>query len=46
VEFDTAGRFAGRLRAAGFDRVRALPLPGWQTGITHTFLAQRKESRS
>ncbi|GHF96035.1 class I SAM-dependent methyltransferase [Streptomyces thermodiastaticus] len=45
VDFDTAGRFAGRLRAAGFDRVRALPLPGWQTGITHTFLARRKESR-
>ncbi|MBN0046765.1 class I SAM-dependent methyltransferase [Streptomyces actuosus] len=41
VEFDTAGRFAGRVRAAGFRRVRALPLPGWQTGITHTFVARR-----
>ncbi|MER7495019.1 class I SAM-dependent methyltransferase [Streptomyces pharetrae] len=41
LEFDTAERFADRLRAAGFDRVRALPLPGWQTGITHTFVARR-----
>jgi ubiquinone/menaquinone biosynthesis C-methylase UbiE len=41
VEFDTAERFTARVRAAGFDRVRALPLPGWQTGITHTFVARR-----
>ncbi|MEV6113850.1 methyltransferase domain-containing protein [Streptomyces sp. NPDC052109] len=41
VEFDTAGRFARRLGAAGFDQVRTLPLPGWQTGITHTFVAHR-----
>ncbi|MFG2606448.1 class I SAM-dependent methyltransferase [Streptomyces sp. NPDC048514] len=43
VDFDTAGRFADRLRAAGFEHVRALPLPGWQTGITHTFVARRAE---
>ncbi|MFD3729125.1 class I SAM-dependent methyltransferase [Streptomyces sp. NPDC058671] len=43
VDFDTADRFAGRLRQAGFDRVRTLPLPGWQTGITHTFVAARGE---
>ncbi|MES4891199.1 class I SAM-dependent methyltransferase [Streptomyces sp. NPDC096012] len=43
VDFDTAGRFADRLRAAHFDHVRALPLPGWQTGITHTFVARRGE---
>ncbi|MFC8761356.1 class I SAM-dependent methyltransferase [Streptomyces sp. NPDC057193] len=43
LDFDTAGRFADRLRAAGFDRVRTLPLPGWQTGITHTFVAERGE---
>ncbi|WP_236241247.1 methyltransferase domain-containing protein [Streptomyces sp. CC228A] len=43
VGFDTAGRFAERLRDAGFDRVRTLPLPGWQTGITHTFVARRGE---
>ncbi|WP_030339989.1 class I SAM-dependent methyltransferase [Streptomyces sp. NRRL S-1022] len=41
VEFDTAGRFERRLAAAGFERVRAVPLPGWQTGITHTFVARR-----
>lgn len=45
VDFDTADRFAARIRAAGFDRVRALPLPGWQTGITHTFVARRGEPR-
>ncbi|MGV9456826.1 class I SAM-dependent methyltransferase [Streptomyces sp. NPDC003635] len=45
VDFDTADRFADRIRAAGFDQVRALPLPGWQTGITHTFVAQRGETR-
>ncbi|MER6622542.1 class I SAM-dependent methyltransferase [Streptomyces sp. NPDC000931] len=46
LEFDTAGRFAGRLRAAGFEAVRALPLPGWQTGITHTFVGRRPRTES
>ncbi|WP_251096291.1 class I SAM-dependent methyltransferase [Streptomyces sp. Caat 7-52] len=41
VDFDTADRFAARVRAAGFAHVRALALPGWQTGITHTFIARR-----
>ncbi|MBV2357075.1 class I SAM-dependent methyltransferase [Streptomyces sp. J2-1] len=41
VDFDTAPRFASRLRAAGFETVRTLPLPGWQTGIAHTFVARR-----
>ncbi|WAU83102.1 methyltransferase domain-containing protein [Streptomyces sp. Qhu-G9] len=41
VEFDTAGDFAARVRSAGFQDVRALPLPGWQTGITHTIVARR-----
>lgn len=40
VEFDTADQFAGRLTGAGFARVRVLPLPGWQTGITHTVVGQ------
>ncbi|MFI1567116.1 class I SAM-dependent methyltransferase [Streptomyces sp. NPDC020490] len=44
VGFDTADRFAGRVRAAGFDRVRVLPLPGWQTGITHTVVGRRARS--
>ncbi|MFD3540224.1 class I SAM-dependent methyltransferase [Streptomyces sp. NPDC058662] len=38
--FDTAPAFAARMRAAGFTDVRALPLPGWQTGITHTFVGR------
>ncbi|MFH9553031.1 methyltransferase domain-containing protein [Streptomyces sp. NPDC017435] len=42
VGFDTAGEFAARVRSAGFDRVKVLPLPGWQTGITHTFVARRE----
>ncbi|WP_345521915.1 hypothetical protein [Streptomyces echinatus] len=37
VDFDTAARFAARVRARpGFAPRRTLPLPGWQTGITHT----------
>ncbi|WP_329288876.1 methyltransferase domain-containing protein [Streptomyces pseudovenezuelae] len=45
VEFDTADRFTARVRARGFDHVRALPLPGWQTGITHTIVARRAALR-
>ncbi|MFE9676601.1 class I SAM-dependent methyltransferase [Streptomyces sp. NPDC006259] len=41
VRFDTADAFTARLRSAGFAHVRALPLPGWQTGITHTVVARR-----
>ncbi|MEU6313344.1 class I SAM-dependent methyltransferase [Streptomyces sp. NPDC047014] len=41
VGFDRADQFTARIRRAGFHRVRALPLPGWQTGITHTFVAAR-----
>ncbi|UFR06681.1 class I SAM-dependent methyltransferase [Streptomyces sp. Go40/10] len=44
LRFDTADRFAARVRAAGFAHVRALPLPGWQTGITHTFVARRPQA--
>ncbi|MFH9296580.1 class I SAM-dependent methyltransferase [Streptomyces sp. NPDC017520] len=40
TQFDTAPAFAHRLRRAGFADVRVLPLPGWQTGITHTFVAR------
>ncbi|MFG2512189.1 class I SAM-dependent methyltransferase [Streptomyces sp. NPDC048584] len=46
VEFDTADRFAGRLRAAGFEAVRVLPLPGWQTGIAHTVVGRRPRTES
>ncbi|MGW3559103.1 class I SAM-dependent methyltransferase, partial [Streptomyces sp. NPDC000963] len=41
LDFDTAPAFADRLRRAGFTGVRALPQPGWQTGITHTFVGVR-----
>lgn len=41
VTFDTAGQLAERVRRAGFEHVRVLPLPGWQTGITHTLVARR-----
>ncbi|MEV7376253.1 class I SAM-dependent methyltransferase [Streptomyces sp. NPDC090301] len=41
LAFDTAEQFADRLHCAGFVDVQVLPLPGWQTGVTHTFLAKR-----
>ncbi|MGW0330741.1 methyltransferase domain-containing protein [Streptomyces sp. NPDC003011] len=44
VDFDTVDRFARRVRASGFDQVRALPLPGWQTGVTHTVVGRRAGS--
>ncbi|MER7477082.1 class I SAM-dependent methyltransferase [Streptomyces sp. NPDC126510] len=40
LDFDTASDFAERLTRAGFAGARALPLAGWQTGITHTFVAR------
>ncbi|WP_336320328.1 methyltransferase domain-containing protein [Streptomyces lavendofoliae] len=39
LDFDTAPAFTDRLRRAGFTGVRAAPVPGWQTGIVHTFMA-------
>ncbi|MEU3730755.1 methyltransferase domain-containing protein [Streptomyces sp. NPDC033538] len=42
--FDTAPAFGARLGRAGFERVRVLPLPGWQTGITHTFVGRRADA--
>jgi ubiquinone/menaquinone biosynthesis C-methylase UbiE len=41
LEFDTAAALGRRVLLAGFERVRVLPLPGWQTGITHTVVARR-----
>ncbi|MGN9814995.1 class I SAM-dependent methyltransferase [Streptomyces sp. SD11] len=40
LDFDTVPDFTDRLRGTGFSAVRALPVAGWQTGITHTFLAR------
>ncbi|MFJ3620252.1 class I SAM-dependent methyltransferase [Streptomyces iakyrus] len=44
LDFDTAAAFTGRLTRAGFTGARALPLAGWQTGITHTFVAAAGEA--
>ncbi|SMQ18656.1 Ubiquinone/menaquinone biosynthesis C-methylase UbiE [Streptomyces sp. Ag82_O1-12] len=44
LDFDTAAEFTGRLTRAGFTGARALPLAGWQTGITHTFVATAGET--
>ncbi|MEC3998060.1 class I SAM-dependent methyltransferase [Actinacidiphila sp. DG2A-62] len=46
LEFDTAGAFAGRVAAAGFRDVRALPMPGWSTGIVHTFVGRAPSVRA
>ncbi|MFG3716817.1 class I SAM-dependent methyltransferase [Streptomyces massasporeus] len=44
LDFDTAAEFTGRLTRAGFTGARALPVAGWQTGITHTFVASAGEA--
>jgi ubiquinone/menaquinone biosynthesis C-methylase UbiE len=41
LEFDGVQAFEARLRNAGFEAVRTLPMDGWQRGIVHTFVAQR-----
>lgn len=40
LEFDTAEAFAGRMEDAGYLGVRTLPMPGWSTGIVHTFVGR------
>ncbi|WP_067969452.1 class I SAM-dependent methyltransferase [Nocardiopsis trehalosi] len=44
LEFDGAAALRERMRAAGLDLVRTLPLTGWQRGITHTFLGRVPEA--
>jgi ubiquinone/menaquinone biosynthesis C-methylase UbiE len=39
LDFDGVEAFTGRLRRAGFARVRADTMNGWQRGIAHTFRA-------
>ncbi|MFI5945391.1 class I SAM-dependent methyltransferase [Streptomyces uncialis] len=39
TRFDTAPAFGERVRRAGFERVRVLPVSGWQTGVVHTVVA-------
>jgi ubiquinone/menaquinone biosynthesis C-methylase UbiE len=41
LEFDGVPELEERLRRAGFEDVRTLPMDGWQRGIVHTFLARR-----
>ncbi|GAA4673787.1 class I SAM-dependent methyltransferase [Streptomyces chumphonensis] len=41
LDFDTVPGLVARLSGAGFDQVRAAPVPGWQHGIVHTVLARR-----
>ncbi|MFI0153576.1 class I SAM-dependent methyltransferase [Streptomyces lydicus] len=45
LAFDTVPEFTARLRRTDFRQVRALPLPGWQTGITHTVVAAAPDVR-
>jgi ubiquinone/menaquinone biosynthesis C-methylase UbiE len=40
-EFDGVRAFEARLRLAGYDDVRTLPMDGWQRRVLHTFLARR-----
>ena len=41
LEFDGRTALLGRLRGAGLESVASAPLPGWQYGITHTFVGRR-----
>lgn len=43
LEFDGIGALESRLRNAGFEEVRTLPMDGWQRGIVHSFLAKRPQ---
>ncbi|MDJ0462638.1 class I SAM-dependent methyltransferase [Streptomyces sp. H27-C3] len=38
LAFDRAPAFRQRMAGAGFRHVRYAPMPGWQTGIVHTFV--------
>lgn len=41
LDFDSPSQFEARLRRAGFVDRYTLPVPGWQRGIVHSFLARR-----
>ncbi|MFD6951518.1 MULTISPECIES: class I SAM-dependent methyltransferase [unclassified Nocardiopsis] len=41
LEFDGRTALLERMRRAGFAPVADAPLPGWQYGVTHTFVGQR-----
>ncbi|MCY9783122.1 class I SAM-dependent methyltransferase [Nocardiopsis sp. EMB25] len=38
LDFDGVTELRRRMGRAGLENVRSLPLPGWQRGVTHTFL--------
>ncbi|MBW0015885.1 class I SAM-dependent methyltransferase [Mycobacterium sp.] len=40
LAFDGAERLLARMRAAGFERVRAEAMPGWERDVVHTFLGE------
>ncbi|WP_116247820.1 class I SAM-dependent methyltransferase [Nocardiopsis sp. FIRDI 009] len=40
LDFDGVAELRRRMGRAGLENVRALPLPGWQRGVTHTFLGR------
>ncbi|MFO0747398.1 MAG: class I SAM-dependent methyltransferase [Myxococcota bacterium] len=39
--FDGVHALEARLRAAGFEDVKTLPMSGWQKGVVHSFVARR-----
>lgn len=41
LAFDGAPALEARMRAAGFEQVRAQTMDGWQRGIVHTFIGRR-----
>ncbi|MBB5492460.1 ubiquinone/menaquinone biosynthesis C-methylase UbiE [Nocardiopsis metallicus] len=41
LEFDGRSALLERMRAVGLESVASAPLPGWQYGITHTFVGRR-----
>jgi ubiquinone/menaquinone biosynthesis C-methylase UbiE len=45
LEFDGREELLERMRAAGLESVAAAPMPGWQYGITHTFVGRRPLER-
>ena len=45
LEFDGRAALMERMRAAGLGSVAAAPMPGWQYGITHTFVGRRPQER-
>jgi len=44
VDFDSIGRFADRLDAAGFTQIAHRTAPGWQRGILHTVVARKPDA--